>query len=142
VLKRSYAKKNTMPTQCPCGSGLSYPDCCEPIISGKTDAETAQKLMRSRYTAFALANAGYLMRSHSSKTRPIHERKNIEKWAKSVSWMGLTILQTQDGAAGDETGSVEFKALYLENGKPQQIHEKSRFQRENGKWVYVSGEHS
>jgi len=98
--------------------------------------------MRSRYTAFTQANVEYLMRSHSAKTRPIKERKSIEKWASSVIWMGLTIIQTQAGEAKDELGSVEFKALYLENGKPEQIHEKSFFQRENGKWVYVSGVHS
>lgn len=130
-----------MQNQCPCGSGLSYPDCCEPIISGKKVAETAQQLMRSRYTAFTLANTDYLMRSHSVKTRPIKERKSIEQWARSVSWMGLTILNIQAGEANDEKGTVEFKALYLENGKPQQIHEKSHFERENRLWVYVSGEH-
>ncbi|MDO8930607.1 MAG: YchJ family metal-binding protein [Bacteroidota bacterium] len=55
--------------------------------------------------------------------------------------MGLTILETQAGEASDEIGTVEFKATYLENGKLQQIHEKSLFQRENGKCVYVSGVH-
>ena len=128
-----------MPNPCPCGTGLSYSACCEPIISGRINAVTALELMRSRYTAFTQANVDYLMRSHSVKTRPIKERKSIEKWAKSVSWIGLTIIQTQAGEASDEVGFVEFKALYLENGKPQQIHEKSLFQRENGKWVYVSG---
>jgi len=127
---------------CPCGSGSPYSACCGPIISGKKDAATAQELMRSRYTAFTQANVDYLMRSHSAKTRPIKERKSIEKWAKSVVWMGLTIVSTQYGEANDETGYVEFKALYLENGKPEQIHEKSFFQRENAKWVYVSGVHS
>jgi SEC-C motif-containing protein len=97
--------------------------------------------MCSRFTAFTLANADYLLRSHSAKTRPIKERKSIEKWAKSVTWMELIILQTQAGKAGDEIGYVEFKALYLENGKLEQIHEKSLFERENRKWVYVSGEH-
>jgi SEC-C motif-containing protein len=126
---------------CPCGSGLTYADCCEPIISGKRDAVTAQELMRSRYTAFTQANVDYLMRSHSIKTRPVKERKSIEKWAKSVVWMGLTVIQTQAGEMDDEIGYVEFKALYLENGTPQQIHERSFFQRENGKWVYVSGVH-
>ena len=130
-----------MQNQCPCGSDLFYPVCCEPIISGKKDAVTARELMRSRYTAFTLANADYLMRSHSAKTRPMKEHKSIEKWAKSVNWMGLTILDTQAGEASDEIGYVEFKALYLENGKPEQIHERSLFLRENGKWVYVSGVH-
>lgn len=130
-----------MPDLCPCGSGQLFANCCEPITSGKKEALTAQELMRSRYTAFTQANVDYLMRSHSVKTRPIKERKSIEKWAKSVIWMGLTIIQAQAGDANDEIGYVEFKALYLENGKPQQIHEKSLFQRENGIWVYVSGVH-
>jgi SEC-C motif-containing protein len=130
-----------MQNLCPCGSSLSYTACCEPIISGRKDAVTAQELMRSRYSAFTQANVDYLMRSHSAKTRPIKERTSIEKWAKSVVWMGLTIINTQAGEATDEIGYVEFKALYLENGTPEQIHEKSLFQRENGKWVYVSGVH-
>lgn len=131
----------TLLNPCPCGSGSPYSTCCKSIISGKKDAITAQELMRSRYTAFTQANVDYLMRSHSAKTRPIKERKSIEKWAKEVVWMGLTILNTQAGDANDEIGYVEFKALYLENGKPEQIHEKSLFHRENGKWVYVSGVH-
>jgi len=131
----------TLLNSCPCGSDLLFANCCEPFISGKKDAKTAQELMRSRYTAFTQANVDYLMRSHSAKTRPIKERKSIEKWAKSVIWMGLTIVRTQAGEASDEIGYVEFKALYLENGKPEQIHEKSLFQRENGKWLYVSGAH-
>lgn len=97
--------------------------------------------MRSRYVAFTRANVDHLMRSHSPQTRPIKDRKSIEKWAKSVTWIGLTILQTQAGGADDELGYVEFKATYMEDGKFQQIHEKSLFQRENHKWVYVSGVH-
>jgi SEC-C motif-containing protein len=131
-----------MKNQCPCGSELSTSACCEPVISGRKEAITAKELMRSRYTAFTQANVDYLMRTHSSKTRPIGKSKSIEKWAKSVNWMGLTIIQTQAGESNDEFGYVEFKALYLENGKPDQIHEKSFFKRENGKWVYVSGVHS
>ena len=126
---------------CPCGSGQLIANCCEPIISGRKEAITAEALMRSRYTAFTRANVDYLLLSHSAKTRPVKERKIIERWAKSVAWMGLTILNTEAGEANDETGYVEFKANYLENGKPKQIHEKSFFQRENGKWLYVSGVH-
>ena len=96
--------------------------------------------MRSRYTAFTLANVDYLMRSHSAKTRPVKERKNIERWAKSVNWLGLSILKTEAGEACNEAGYVEFKATFIENGKPGQIHENSHFMRENGKWVYVSAE--
>ena len=130
-----------MQNNCPCGSGQLIVNCCEPIISGRKEAITAEALMRSRYTAFAQANVDYLLSSHSVLTRPVKERKIIERWAKSVVWIGLAILKTDSGEANDETGYVEFKALSLENGKPDQIHEKSLFSRENGKWVYVSGIH-
>jgi SEC-C motif-containing protein len=131
-----------MQNLCPCGSGLSGPACCAPIIAGTKDAVTAEELMRSRYVAFTQANGDYLMRSHSSATRSVKDRKSIEKWAKSVSWMGLFVLQTRSGMADDKTGYVEFRAVYMEKGMLQQIHEVSLFERENGKWVYVSGEQS
>ena len=130
-----------MPDLCPCCSGIAYTYCCEPIISGRKDALTALELMRSRYTAFTLADVDYLLRSHAARTRPVKDRKNIERWAKSVVWMGLSILRTEAGETTNETGYVEFKATFLENGQPGQIHEKSLFQRENGQWVYVSGVH-
>lgn len=130
-----------MSNLCPCGSGQLFASCCEPIISGKQDAITALELMRSRYTAFTADNVDYLLRSHAAKTRPVKDRKNIEQWANSVTWMSLAILKTEAGSAHDEAGYVEFKATFLENGQPGQIHERSLFNRENGKWVYVSGVH-
>jgi SEC-C motif domain protein len=126
---------------CSCGLNKATDGCCESILTGKRDAETAEELMRSRYVAFTKADVNYLMRSHHSKTRPIKDRKNIERWAKSVQWMGLVILSNEAGKETDNQGMVEFRAIYLENGKLQEIHEKSLFEREDGKWVYTSGVH-
>ncbi len=126
---------------CPCGSGKLFQECCDLIIQSKNEAETCEELMRSRYSAFTQANIDYLMRSHHSRTRPLKELKNIQKWAASIQWMGMVILKTEDGGANDDSGYVEFRALFLDNGKMDEIHEKSLFKRENGKWVYVSGEH-
>lgn len=127
---------------CPCGSKQNYEACCGSIISGKRNAQTCLELMKSRYSAYTKADINYLMLSHHSKTRPKQkERMGIKLWAESVRWMQLIIVNTWDGAATDKEGHVEFKALYFEDGKIQQIHEKSLFQRENGKWVYVSGVH-
>ena len=126
---------------CPCGSNRPYLECCEPVISSKREAATCEELMRSRYTAFTTANGDYLMRSHHSETRRVKEVAHIKKWAASVQWMGLVILNTQNGEVKDETGYVEFRALFMEGGEMQQIHEKSLFKRENGRWVYVSGIH-
>ena len=131
----------TMNKLCPCGSNRDFNDCCELIISAKRDATTCQELMRSRYVAFTTANIDYLMRSHHSETRPVKELQQIKKWAQSVQWMGLVILNTQGGKVEDSMGYVEFQALYLEDGQMQQIHEKSLFKRESQRWVYVSGVH-
>ena len=126
---------------CPCGSNRLFMECCEPIISSKKEAATCEELMRSRYTAFTTANVDYLMRSHHKATRQVKEAGSIKKWTASVQWMGLVILSTEAGQATDDTGYVEFRALYLEAGQLQQIHEKSFFKRENQQWVYVSGIH-
>lgn len=124
---------------CPCGSNRTYRDCCEMIISGKKEAASALELMKSRYVAFTMANVEYLMSSHHSKTRPVKESKQIKKWAESVQWMGLVILNIQGGEEADDIGYVEFRAMYLEAGQIQQIHERSLFEREKRKWVYKSG---
>ena len=131
----------TMNKLCPCGSNRPFHECCDLIISAKREAATCQELMRSRYVAFTLANVDYLMRSHHSETRPVGKKNSIRKWAQSVQWMGLVILNTQGVDACDTIGYVEFKALYLKDGKMQQIHEKSLFKREDQRWVYVSGVH-
>jgi SEC-C motif-containing protein len=129
-----------MSTLCPCGSRKSLDKCCLPIIKGEKDAETAEQLMRSRYTAFTLAEIDYLIKSHHPKTRNIKQKKELKKWAQSVSWVGLTILGKEKGYINDVNGTVEFRAVFLENGKPESIHEKSAFIRENNKWFYVDGE--
>ena len=139
--KQSGKYSPAMNNLCPCGSNLSYQACCELIINAKRQAATCEELMRSRYTAFTTANVEYLVCSHHSKTRQPKEIRSIKKWAESVQWMGLVILNTQVGEVNDDIGYVEFRALYIEEGQMQQIHEKSLFKRENQKWVYVSGVH-
>ena len=124
---------------CACGSKKAAETCCPAIIEGRREAVTAEQLMRSRYVAFTRADVDYLMRSQHSTTRNLSERKSITQWAKSVKWAGLLVLKTEAGQADDTKGMVEFRALYFENGKLEQIHERSLFERENGLWVYVSG---
>ena len=97
--------------------------------------------MRSRFSAFCIADGKYLHKSQHTTTRPKikSERKDVIKWAKSVTWIGLEIISTTKGTVNDDLGTVEFKANYLENGEPSHIHEKSNFEKENGHWVYVDG---
>lgn len=130
-----------MTEYCPCGNNKTYDECCGPLISGEKMAETAEQLMRSRYTAFTEAKINYIMNSHHSSTRPIKDRMNMVKWLNKVQWLGLVIAKTEAGQEYDESGYVEFRAIYIEDGQTEAIHEKSLFERENGAWVYVSGEH-
>lgn len=128
-------------SMCPCGSDKSLDDCCLPIISGQCDAQTAEALMRSRYVAFTLANVDYLMRTWHTRYRPVRDRKKILAWAKSVNWIGLQVIDVKDGLPDDQEVVVEFRAMFVEAGSMSHIHERSRFEREKGKWVYVNGMH-
>ena len=130
-----------MTSICPCGSGHHFVVCCQSIINGKSVAQTAEQLMRSRYSAFVKGEVDYLLRSHHSSTRPVKERSHMLQWMNSVQWLGLTILSAAAGQANDSNGYVEFKAFYVESNQTQIIHEKSLFEKENGYWVYVSGIH-
>jgi SEC-C motif-containing protein len=93
--------------------------------------------MRSRYSAFVLANGDYLMASHHSKTRKISEKTAIVKWAKSVNWIKLDILETTKGLENDTKGTVTFNAYFYERGKVEVIHEKSAFLKESNHWKYL-----
>ena len=93
--------------------------------------------MRSRYSAFVLADGDYLMATHHSSTRPTKEKKAIVKWAKSVQWIKLEVLETSEGQENDTKGTVTFNAYFFENGKVDVIHEKSAFVRENNHWLYL-----
>jgi len=124
---------------CYCKSGKIYAECCQAIHLGHRQAQTAEELMRSRYTAFATADVNYLMRSHHSSSRPIREKKNILQFARSVDWMGLQIIRTQAGNPDDSEGWVEFKATYLEKGRLCCLHENSYFVKEKNIWYYKDG---
>ncbi|MBM1105354.1 Sec-C motif domain protein [Aurantibacter crassamenti] len=93
--------------------------------------------MRSRYSAFVLADGNYLMKSHHSSTRPLKDKKAIVNWAKSVTWVKLEVIAKTKGKAEDDEGTVTFDAYYYENGKLEVIHEKSAFKKENEHWTYL-----
>ncbi|MDO6759815.1 YchJ family metal-binding protein [Tamlana sp. 2_MG-2023] len=122
---------------CYCGQINTYENCCERIHKNIAIAKTAEKLMRSRYSAFVLAKGDYLMESHHSKTRKPKEKKAIVDWAKSVQWIKLEVLETTKGLEEDSEGTVTFNAYFFENGNVEVIHEKSAFVKENNLWKYL-----
>jgi SEC-C motif-containing protein len=122
---------------CPCGSQEKYQNCCQVFHKDISKVETAQQLMRSRYSAFTKVMGNYLMNSHHSTTRPLEEKKAIVAWTKSLKWEKLEILNTTKGLKNDTEGTVEFKAYYIQNTEHKCIHENSQFVKENGVWMYL-----
>ncbi|MET9495943.1 YchJ family protein [Streptomyces sp. NPDC006552] len=123
----------TLPT-CPCGLPEPYENCCGRYHSGAA-APTPEALMRSRYTAFTRKDAAYLLRTWHPDTRP-----PAIDFDPALSWTGLEILETTDGSAFHQGGTVTFRARYRDGGRAGALHERSQFLRMAGAWVYVDGD--
>ncbi|MCT9084336.1 YchJ family protein [Streptomyces fulvoviolaceus] len=116
---------------CPCDLAETYEECCGRFHGGAAAAPTAESLMRSRYSAFVKRDEGYLLRTWHPRTRP-----GQVEFDPGMRWTGLEILATSDGSAFHTTGTVTFRASF----KGGSLHERSRFERVDGAWVYVDGE--
>ncbi|WP_329548619.1 YchJ family metal-binding protein [Streptomyces sp. NBC_00554] len=116
---------------CPCGLPRAYEECCGRFHSGAAAAPTAEALMRSRYAAFVRQDEKYLLRTWHPRTRPA----SVD-FDPGMRWTGLEILETGDGSAFHSAGTVTFRASY----RGGSLHERSRFERVDGAWVYVDGD--
>ena len=65
--------------KCPCMSGKSYAECCEPVIRGTRKAATPEELMRSRYSAYAKAEIDHIINSTHSAQRDSNDREEIRR---------------------------------------------------------------
>ena len=131
--------KPDAPSRCPCGSGESYASCCGPLhrgrVTGLVTAPTAERLMRSRFSAFAVGDAAYLVLTWHPTTRPA----TLELDA-GVEWVKLEILDITAGQEHDSEGTVEFVAHYRDaaSRRTGRQREHSAFRREAGQWFYVA----
>jgi SEC-C motif domain protein len=114
--------------------------CCGRYLRGEAQPESAEQLMRSRYTAYATGEIDYILRTHDPATVHQVDRKNTELWSKQSQWLGLEIVHAERGGAGDEAGMVEFVARYKIRGVTVEHRERAKFRRENGRWWFVDGE--
>ncbi|TJZ78480.1 hypothetical protein FCG67_10600 [Rhodococcus oryzae] len=119
-------------TRCPCLSGETYERCCGRFHSGAAEAPTAEQLMRSRYSAFAVGDADYLRRTWHPSTRPARLTLDPDQ-----RWTRLDILGHTGGGLLDTEGTVEFEAHYVHSGQRDSLREHSRFVREDGRWLYL-----
>jgi SEC-C motif domain protein len=122
------------PKRCPCGTGLTHAECCGRLHDGTATAATAEQLMRSRYSAFAVGDAGYLLETWDPATRP----RSLDL-DPAVRWTGLEVGATTGGGLFDTEGTVTFRAHSRASGQEHVQAEHSRFRRVDGRWVYVDG---
>lgn len=126
---------------CYCCSGKAFELCCEPVLKDQKKAETAEALMRSRYTAYAVVDIPYLVQSTHPSQRHFYSATDLKRWALSSKWVKLEILYTEQGNASDTKGFVEFKAYFVdEDLQPHTHHEYSTFTKENATWYFLKGE--
>jgi len=126
--------------KCPCGSGLEYNICCEPFINGTKKVETAEQLMRARYTAHVTVDVAFIMNSVLPLKKHEHSEKTVLNWASKTDWRGLDIVNVTDGSNSDESGQVEFVAHFLKDGMKRKHREIAKFKKEDDTWYFEDGE--
>ena len=120
---------------CPCGVG-EYATCCQPLHLGQKRAETAEQLMRSRYSAFVKQEIEYIVQTTAIGQQQALEVNAITDWSKANQWLKLEIVQAQEKLAKHHA-QVEFKAHY-HDGQQAQIHyEVSHFVKHDGAWYFL-----
>lgn len=126
---------DTNTSNCLCGSSLPYHQCCELLHTGQVHALTAEALMRSRFTAYALHNATYLLSTWDATVRP----EMIDFSKDTGEWTRLEIVLTKKGTTKDAKGVVEFKAYFTIDNEQRVMNEISRFVKKQGHWFYLDG---
>lgn len=126
-------------SDCPCCSGRSYEQCCEPLLLGHVRATTAEALMRSRYTAYTLAEIDYLYKTSGPRVRREFDAESSRKWAQSAEWKGFEILHAEGGDAADSAATIEFVARYQIDKADFEHHEIATFGRVENEWRFIDG---
>jgi len=125
---------------CHCGSGRQYAECCEPYIIGKAKPQTAEALMRSRYSAYVEHEIDYIVNTCVAKDgKDGIDQKSTRDWSENSTWLGLKIHGVEKGGPEDIEGTVEFEASYERDGLRDVHQEKASFKKEAGEWLYDEG---
>lgn len=124
---------------CPCGSLMLYTNCCQIFHSHIRLPDTAEQLMRSRYSAYALRLVDYLIdTTHPDKLKSSYRIK-LMSTIYDIQWTQLLITKTTAGGKDAKSGKVVFEASYIEKDVEGVMRENSRFKRVAGKWYYYDG---
>ncbi len=120
---------------CPCGSSTDYSACCGRYHADEP-APTAEKLMRSRYAAYATGKLDYIEANCAGPAAVAFARAEAGVLQLGTEWLGLEIVATRKGREGDSDGTVSFIARYRQQGTEAALTETSLFRKIEGRWFY------
>jgi len=128
-------------------SPVAYQDCCQPYHDAFYDddvdkvdgikAETAERLMRTRYSAFVLIKPEYIVKTTLPAQQNLLDIKAIESWAKETDWAGLEIVE-HTPKLGKRHAQVEFKAYFNTKDNTASLEEKVQAHHELSAFVKVT----
>lgn len=130
---------NLQNTACPCGSGKIYPSCCGEFHQGNKIPQTAEALMRSRYSAFAVNNLSYIHDTMQGNAAKKFSGQEPDEHQSSHQLLGLEVIRHYVDNKNPHHAFVEFRVLHQFDKKFVLTQELSEFNRINGKWFYVDG---
>ncbi|MDO9618916.1 MAG: YchJ family protein [Pseudomonas sp.] len=123
-------------TTCPCGSGQLLTLCCGRYHAG-TPAPSAESLMRSRYSAYALGLIDYLVHSTLPAQQAGLAQEAIQTWSLGSTWLGLEVEQAQLIEGEPQHAYVTFTAHWRDEGGTHSHRERSAFVRNNDSWYFI-----
>ncbi|MAZ38609.1 MAG: preprotein translocase subunit SecA [Legionellales bacterium] len=123
---------------CPCGSNKLFTQCCDRYLNQGQHAPTPEALMRSRYTAFTMANVDYIANTMCGKAAENFDTNDTLHFAKSATWNGLIVHKCNQSS--QTIGFVQFTAQYSDiYAQQHRMSEISEFHKINQRWFYVDG---
>ncbi len=128
---------STEPQSCYCGTAIAFQQCCQPLIENKIKAESAEALMRSRFSAYVVKNYHYILQTYGLEQQKQLTISQLAESAKGTKWLGLDVLSHK---SINQTAQVEFKAFYQIDAQFYLMHEISDFIFEQRQWRYTSGQ--
>lgn len=125
-----------MPASCPCQSGQPYQTCCQAYHQENALPDTAEQLMRSRYSAYVLHDIDYIIATTVPAQQHLLKREDLQHWSETAEWLGLTV-QAHYPNISKTHAQVAFEARFAEAGETHRHQELSAFVRIDHRWYFI-----
>lgn len=118
---------------CPCGSGIALDDCCGKWHQGQP-APSAERLMRSRYSAYTLGLIDYLVATTLPAQQAALDRDSMRAWSLGSTWLGLAV---EGSELIDTHAFVTFTVRWHDGDGEHRHRERSAFVQQAGRWYFI-----